>query len=138
MKCDIVFHPATTTMSRCRNMPFVKRWWQDITCAADGGARTSRHQTSPNNTWMTLENRASIPSIDLLFDHERKRQPPPPAPHPPLPHVVWPQTHRTTQFRWETQEATLSNIVHWDMFLLLQVWRQSCARTQSMFYGEGF
>lgn len=60
--------------------------------------------------------------------------------HPILssPRVVWPHTHRTTQLRWETQEATLSNIVHWDMFLLLQVWRQSCARTQSMLYGEGF
>lgn len=46
MKCDIVFHPATTTMSRCRNMPFVKRWWQDITCSADGACGPARHQTS--------------------------------------------------------------------------------------------
>lgn len=130
MKCDIVFHPATTTMSRCCNMPFVKRWWQDITCSADSVHGPARHQAS-NNTWMTLENQASIPSIDLLLTMEK-------TPHPPVPHVVWPHTHRTTQLRWETQEATLSNIVHWDMFLLLQVWRQSCARTQSMFYGEGF
>ncbi|CAK6971990.1 hypothetical protein JOB18_040913, partial [Scomber scombrus] len=85
---------------------------QDITCSADGVHGPARHQAS-NNTWMTLENQASIPSIDLLLTITK-------TPHPPLPHVVWPHTHRTTQLRWETQEATLSNIVHWDMFLLLQ------------------
>lgn len=46
MKCDIVFHPATTTVSRCCNMTFVKWWWQDITCSADGAFRPVRHQTS--------------------------------------------------------------------------------------------
>lgn len=59
------------------------------------------------------------------------------TPRPPVPRVVWSHTYRTIQLRWETQEATLSNTVHWDMFLLLQVWRQSCARTQSMCCGGG-
>ncbi|TNN81927.1 hypothetical protein EYF80_007835 [Liparis tanakae] len=46
MKCNIVFQPATTPMSRCGNMPFVKQRWQDITCSADGACGPARHQTS--------------------------------------------------------------------------------------------
>lgn len=97
-------------------------WWRVWTSQA------SNLQTTLGWLW---KNQASISSIDLLLTMKK-------TPHPLHPHVVWPNTHRTTRLRWETQEATLSNIVHWDMFLLLQVWRQSCARTQSMFYGEGF
>lgn len=92
---------------------------------------TSQASNLQKSTWMTLENQASIPSIDLLLTMKN-------TPDPLPSRVVWSHTHRTTQLRWETREATLSNIVHWDMFLLLQVWRQSCTGTQSMFYGEGF
>lgn len=131
MKCDIVFHLATTTMSRCCNMPFVKRWWQDITCSADGACGPARRQMSEQHlddfgkSGVNIINRPCV-------DHEKDT-------HPPLPPcclATHPQDN-TTQ-TGDTGGATLSNIVHWDMFLLLQVWRQSCARTQSMFCGEGF
>lgn len=44
--------------------------------------------------------------------------------------MLFGHTHRTTQLSWQTQKATLSNMVHWEMFLLLQVWRQSCQNTE--------
>lgn len=112
---------------------------QRAICENDGG-RTSPAQLMDQpgikllhtTTWMTL-GKSGINTINRpSVDHEKD------TPILFLPRAVWPHTHRTTQVRWETQEATLSNTVHWDMFLLLQVWRQSSARTQSMFYGEGF
>ncbi|KAG7518676.1 hypothetical protein JOB18_040913 [Solea senegalensis] len=80
MKCDIVFHPMTTTMSRCRNMPFVKRCGR--TSPAPLMAFVDQPSIKPpNNTRVTLENQASIPSIDLLLTMRR-------IPHPPLARVV--------------------------------------------------
>ena len=130
MKCDIVFHPATTTMSRCCNMPFVKRRWQDITCSADGACGPAGQQTSKQHLddfgklSINFINRPSVDhgkltpssSFPMLFGHT------PTGPHNSD------GRHRRRPCR----------TLHWDMFLLLQVWRQSCARTQSMFYGEGF
>lgn len=124
MKCNVIFHPGTTTLSKCCIWPFEKRWWQDITCSADGACGPVK---LPNSSWMTL-GKSVIGIINRTFCWPWNG-------HPPLPRV-WPHNHRTAELK--TQETTLSGVVHWDMFLLLQVWRQSSSRTQSMFYGEGF
>lgn len=66
-----------------------------------------KHLDDFGESGINIINRPSV-------DHKRK-------PHVLLADVVWPHSHRTTRLRQGTQEATLSNIVHWDMFLLLQV-----------------
>lgn len=85
MKCDIVFHPATTTMSRCCNMPFVKRRWQDISCLADGMRTSQASNVQKHSDDFGKKNLASTPSIDLLLTMRNSHLPLPPcclATHP--------------------------------------------------------
>lgn len=78
MRCNIVFHPTTMTMSRCCNLLFVKRRCQDITCSVYVDQPALK---PPENTRMTEKNKnqTSRLSIDLLLTMEET----PPLSSPP-------------------------------------------------------
>lgn len=128
MKCNVVFHPATRTMSRCWNFCKTTADWTSPARLTGHAEKSDTELTKRVTLEKSDINTINWPSVD----HEKKDT------HAPLFCNVWPNTRRTTRLRWEVQKTSLSNIVHWDMFLLLQVWRQSCTRTQRMFYREGF